>query len=77
MLTQSMKQKSKEHQLTKMTDFSDSYSFSFLIDSSGLPLGTSYQKSGSTSYGAYGIAKNNKMSDVSVLSLKDEADYVQ
>ena len=50
-----------------MTDFSDSYSFSFLIDSSGLPLGTSYQKSGSTSYGAYGIAKNNKMSDVSAL----------
>jgi len=33
----------------------------------GLPLGA--QKIESSSYGAYGIAKNNKMSDVSIPNL--------
>jgi hypothetical protein len=49
--------------------------FSFSIDSQsgagGLPPSSSgTQKAASTSYGAYGIAKNNKMSDVSTTESK-------
>ena len=70
-LSQSLKNKGKHqynYTLNQLTLFSSQTGSQH---GSGLPLApsSSMQKTGGSSYGAYGIAKNNKMSDVSALLL--------